>query len=261
MPPDITPGGGATLKDAAIVSDREANLARITQAIGLVEAESLQLKGRPDGHLKFTDETGTYWTLQVQRGLISGQEGMPSLTATLSPRTKDGLPPFEIIRADVIQMFGTRLGGIHLYPRTGKRSWNEQADIAGITGLVDTYSSSKPSLNVGKTVSWAANVVRTELRDATEAHIGKYLVGCDPNSDRVMIRELDGKNGTKKLITSDPGSPESPDGTPARPPRIIVQDLHEGTITFDPDITRPQLRRVLRKVFPNHSKRPTIDNF
>ena len=188
MTADRKPGVAPT----PIEFSREANLAQVTKAIGLIEAESLRLSGKPNKALRFSDEPGTYWALQVKRGLLSGQDEMPSLTATLYPRAKDGLPPFESIRADLVSHYGIRLGGIHKNPRTGERSWSEQEDIARLTGLVDTYFAPKPT-PTEKTVTWAATVVRDELRDIQGAHIGKYMIDLDPNSDRLMIRVLDKK--------------------------------------------------------------------
>lgn len=261
MLPDRTPGGNATQKDTGILTpDREANLSRITNAISLVEAEAIRLRGRPDKALRLSDEPGTYWTIQAQRGIISGQDEMPSLTATLHPRKKDGLPPFESIRADLVSHYGTRLGGIHQHPRTGERSWNENADIARLAGLVDTYFAPKPT-PTEKTVSWAAGVIRDELRGMQGVRVGKHMIDIDPNSNRSMIRELDKKNGMARLITSDPGSPESADGTPARPARILVQDIKKGEIILDQKRTRRILRSTLRRIFPHHTPRPTVDNF
>lgn len=257
MPADRLPGGGATQKDAMIrIPDREVIIATLGRIISLVENESTRLRGRPDSRLKLTAEPGIYWTIQAQRGLLPGYNNdTPSLTATLNSRQKDGLPPIESIRADVVELFGTRVGGINLHPRTGERSWDEQADVARLAGLVDAYFTPKPTATE-KTVTWAAKVARAELGGMAGAHIGKHMIEVDPKSDKLTIWELNGKNGTKRLIMSDPGAPESPEGTPVRPARISIQDLDRGII-FGQRSTRRMLRRTILELFPNYKETPS----
>lgn len=239
--------------------DRETNLAMLSRAIGLIENESIRLKGRPDSILRLSTEPGTYWTIQAQRGILPGYNAdTPSLTATFKPKLNDGLPPFDSIRADITEMFGTRLGGIHLHLRTGERSWDEQADVARLAGLVDAYFTPKPSATE-KAVAWAATVARSEMKDASSVKIGKYMVDVDPEKDKVTIRELDKKNATRRLIVSDPGASESPDGTPARPARIIAQDLKRGTIILEQKEARRILKRTMMQIFPNYTEKPVLD--
>lgn len=257
MPADITPGGGSTYKDAITrIPDREANIATLGRIIGFVETESTHLRGRPSSPLRLSTEPGTYWTLQAQKGLLPGHnENSFSLTATLNPRKKDGLPPIESIRADVVEMFGIRVGGIHMHPRTGDRSWDEHADITRLVELADAYSFQSLKATE-KEVSDAANLARAELHGMTGVHNARWAIEVKPNMDHVTIWETRDR-ATQRLIIASPASKELPDGTPARPARITVQDLRKGTIVNEGRAPIRDLRRAMKLIFPN---RPIIDS-
>lgn len=255
MPPDITPGGGATPKDAitARITDREANIATLDRVMGFVVAESTNLEGRPDSTLRISAGPDTYWTIQVQKELLGLGEDI-SITAALHSKAEKGLPT-ESIRADVIQMFGTRVGGIHLYPRTGERTWNENADISRIAQLVDEYSLQSQEATE-EAVKHTAQIARAELREMTGAHNDRWAIEVKPNEDYVTIWETRDKE-TVRLIIASPASEELPDGTPARPARITVQDLEKGTIVNEGRAPIRDLEEAMRSIFPN---RPKIDS-
>lgn len=256
MPPDIIPGGGATRKDAITrIPDREANIATLGRIIGFVEMESTNLEGRPDSELAVSTIPGLYWTIQIQRGKLPGfSADTPSITATYNSTAENGLP-IESIRADVIQMFGTRVGGIHLYPRTDGRSWDEHADVTRLAELADAYSLQSLKATE-KAVSDAAELARAELHGMTGTHNAKWAIEVKLDMDHVAIWETRNR-ATERLIIASPASEELPDGTPARPARITVQDLRKGTIVNEGRAPIRDLRRAMKLIFPN---RPIIDS-
>ena len=257
MPPDITPGGGATHKDAIRIPDRETNLANFTRVVGLVEMESTRLKNRPDSSLRISTEPGTYWTIQAQRGLLSGLDpNTPSFSATLSPRSKDGLPPFESIQAHAITMFGkTGIVGIHMYPRSGERSWDENTDIGKFARLVDEYSAQAQQATE-KAVKDAADLARVELHGMTGIHNDRWAIEVKPDLDYITIWETKDR-ATERLIIASPATDELPDGTPACPARITVQDLRRGTIINEGRAPIRDLRRAMRLIFPDRAPENT----
>ncbi len=251
MLPDITPGGGATPKDAipARVTDREANIATLNRSMGFVVAESTYLTGNPDSALRISTEPGTYWTLQVQKELLGLGEDI-SITATLQSEAEGDLP-IESIRADVLQMFGTRVGGIHLHPRTGERSWDENADVAKITELVAEYELQAQKATE-EAVKDAAEITRAELHQMTGAHNDRWAIEVKPDEDYVTIWEMRNKE-TIRLIIASPATKESEDGTPARPARITVQDLVNGTLVNTGRAPIRDLEEAMRSIFPDRA--------
>lgn len=252
MPADITPGGGATPKDAipARKTDREANIATLTRIMGFVEAESTNLTGKPDSALRLSTTPSTYWTLQVEKNLLNfGSD--TSITAILNPDIEDGLPAFESIRADVLEMYGTRVGGIHLHPRTGERSWDENADVAKITELVAEYELQAQKATE-EAVKDAAEITRAELHQMTGAHNDRWAIEVKPDEDYVTIWEMRNKE-TIRLIIASPATKESEDGTPARPARITVQDLENGTLVNTGRAPIRDLEEAMRSIFPDRA--------
>lgn len=253
MPADITPGGGATLKDTGIrTPDRETNLVTLNKIVSQVEAESNNLSGRPDSPLRVSADSSTYWTLQAQRGLLSGHnEDSPSLTATLHSIEKDDLPPIEIIRADIVHMFGHRLGGIHLRPRTGERTWDEQSDVNRLAGLAEEYALQSQEAT-DTAVKDAAQKARAELQGLNGGHDSKWAIEVKPDEDYVTIWETSDKK-TVRLIIASPATRESEDGTPARPARITVQDLENGTLVNTGRAPIRDLEEAMRSIFPDRA--------
>ncbi len=251
MPPDITPGGGTTPKDVIPeqITDRETNIATLNRVMNYVQAESTHFTGRPDSSLRLSTAPGTYWTLQVEKNLLNfGSD--TSITAVLNPDLDDGLPAFESIRADVLQMFGTRVGGIHLHPRTGERGWDENEDVSKLAQLVDEYSLQKEVTE--KVVRVAAEIARAELRGMTGAHNDRWAIEVKPDENYVTIWELDDKE-TARLIIASPAVEESEDGTPARPAKITVQDLRKGTIVNLGRTPIRDLGEALDSIFPDRA--------
>jgi hypothetical protein len=250
MLPDITPGGGASIKDAITrIPDREANIATLNRVMGFVVTESTNLEGQPDSTLRISAEPDTYWTIQVQKELLGLGEDI-SITAALHSKAEEGLL-IESIRADVIQMFGTRVGGIHLHPRTGERTWDENADVSRIAQLVDEYSLQSQEATK-RAVKDAADLARAELREMTGAHNDRWAIEVKPDMDYVTIWETKNR-ATQRLIIASPASEELPDGTPARPARITVQDLEKGTIVNEGRAPIRDLKEALDSIFPDRA--------
>lgn len=251
MPPDITPGGNATLKDAGIrIPNRETNIATLDKVMGYVVAESTNLEGRPDSTLRISAGPDIYWTIQVQKELLGLGEDISITAALYSKAEEEGLP-IESIRADVIQMFGTRVGGIHLHSRTEERTWDENADVSKIARLVDEYSIQSQEATE-KAVKDAADLARAELHEMTGTHNDKWAIEVKPDADYVIIWETRDR-ATVRLIVASPATEELPDGTPARPARITVQDLEKGTIVNQGRAPIRDLKVAMDSIFPDRA--------
>lgn len=250
MLPDITPGGGVTQKEAIHTPERDTNIATLSRIMGFVETESTNLTGKPDSALRVSTQAGTHWTLQVEENVL-GFGSDTSFTAVLNSDSEDGLPAFESIRADVIQMFGTRVGGIHLRPRTEKRSWDENADISKLTQLVDEYSLQSQKATE-KAIKEAADITRAELRGMTGAYNDRWAIEVKPDEDYVKIWEIKDKE-TVRLITASPATEELNDGTPARPARITVLDLVNSTLVNTGRAPLRDLEEAMRSIFPDRA--------
>ncbi|MBP9716815.1 MAG: hypothetical protein KBD51_02610 [Candidatus Levybacteria bacterium] len=251
MLPDRTPGGGATPTDAipARITNREANITTLDRIMGFVVAESTNLGGRPDSTLRISAGPDTYWTIQVQKELLGLGEDK-SITAELHSKAEEGLP-IESIRADVIQMFGTRVGGIHLNLKTGERTWDENADVSKIAQLVDEYSTQSQEATE-KAVKDAADLARAELHEMTGIHNDKWAIEVKPDADYVTIWETRDR-ATVRLIVASPATVELPDGTPARLARITVQDLEKGTIVNQGRAPIRDLKEAMDSIFPDRA--------